>query len=281
MIKICFPPGCYGHYLAQCIYHFTDIANSQVTDFVLDADGSSHTFRHNYLARNFVQIGHFSYETSGHFHPETLDIDPNDKFVTILPVEQHWLDYYNNQFVKQLKSNLISYVAEQISLDEIENKLQNHWNYGGGIDSDIPRWIMRELLSYYIHDVLRAGYAHDRCALKDSVKVTTNMFFEDFVKEFKNLCSHLDVKILANDLEMQDNNHRFQSVQRYNNSQKRCMDWVNDVLANRDSASPVQTLFDEAYIQHTLRSLDFEIRCDGLDQFPDTSAAMRSLIYQP
>jgi hypothetical protein len=201
MIKICFPPGCYGHYLAQCIYYFTDIANSQVTDFVLNADGSSHTFRQNHLARNFIQIGHFSYETSEHFHPQTLTIEPNDKFVTILPVEQHWLDYYNNQFVKQSKNNLISYIAGQVSLREIETKLQNHWGYGGGIDSDIPRWIMRELLSYYIHDMLSSGYAQDRCALKDSVKVTTKMFFKDFVKEFKNLCANLDVKIIANNSE--------------------------------------------------------------------------------
>lgn len=280
MIKICFPPGCYGHYLSQCLWYFTDVSDSEIRDFVIDSNGSSHAFRKNHLAKKHIQIGHMTYITSAMTHPATLTVNQNDKCITICPVEHNWLDYYNNQYVKQSKSNLISFIGEQTSIDEIKSKLQTQWGYYADVDSDVPRWIMRELWSYYIADILHSGYAYDRCLLKDSIRVSASMFFKDFIKEFKNLCRHLDLKIMTTDQVLQNNNDRFQILQKHHDSQNRCKKWVEDLLADRDSPVPIHTIFDEAYIQHMLRLRGFEIQCDGLNQFPSTSVQMRSLIYK-
>ena len=37
----------------------------------------------------------------------------------------------------------------------------------------------------------------------------------------------------------------------------------------------------QAYIQWQLRNNGFEIRCDGLDNFPNDSVQLKSLLYQP
>lgn len=279
MIKICFPPGCYGHYLAQCLYYFTDIDDHIKGNFVFGPNGDSHLFRQNRRAQQSIQIGHFSYETSGQYHPATLIVHAEDRCVTILPVSGHWLDYYDNQYVKQSKSDLLSYVSEQISLSELEQKLQDNWQYHYGMRSNIPQWIMRELFSFYIHDILCSSYLQDRCALPDSIKIPATMFFVDFVTEFQSLCQALDLQIVVDDETLQSNNHQFQQLQKYHNLQICCERWVDDVLQDRDSVCPALTVFDEAYIQHLLRRRGFEIRCDGLDQFPGTSSALRSLIY--
>lgn len=280
MIKICFPAGCYGHYLAQCLWYFTDISDSNVEDFVFDADGGSHTFRQNFQARNHIQIGHFSYKTSGQNHLATLNVAPGDQLVTIMPVETHWLDYFNNQFEKQAKKHFVSYLDGMISLHEIETKLRDHWQYQHGINSNIPQWIKRELVSFYIQDMLDHGYARDHCNLPGSIKVPTTMFFTDFAERFKSLCQDLGLRITTSDVEITTHNSKFQTLQRHHDSQNRCMRWVDDVLQDRASTYQALTLFDEAYMQSALRLRNFEIRCDGLDQFPECSTTMQTLIWQ-
>ena len=52
------------------------------------------------------------------------------------------------------------------------------------------------------------------------------------------------------------------------------------MLTNNNTASPCQTMLDEAYVQHCLREQGYEIRCDGLDTFPTNSSDLRELIYE-
>lgn len=280
MIKICFPPGCYGHYLAQCLFYFTDIADADPQDFVFDCNGSSHAFRHNQTARQYIQIGHFSYDSSAQSHPATLTVEPGDQCITIVPVLGHWLDYFNNQYVKQSKSDFWRYIGAQISLDDIDLKLRQHWAYDRGVTSEIPRWILRELFSFYIADILHSAYAQDRCGLTDSIKIPTTLFFDRFETGFRHLGQELDVDITAGHDTLRSNNQSFQNSQRYHGSQYRCEQWVNDILLHRENESPVQTLFDEAYIQHRLRVLGYEIMCDQLNTFPATASDLRALIYK-
>ena len=54
MIKICYPPGTYGTYLARCVYYYTNLSKVRPGEFEFDHYGSSHSFRSN----SVVQLDH-------------------------------------------------------------------------------------------------------------------------------------------------------------------------------------------------------------------------------
>jgi hypothetical protein len=281
MIKICFPPGCYGHYIGTCIYNFTNLRSEPFQDFEFDQAGSSHALRTNSELKQHVRVGHFAYATAGTQHDATIQILPTGLAVTVLPTAGHWLDYYNNQFVKQSKNNLVQAISEQLSLDELQHKLATQWQYPGNFDTTVPVWILRELFSFLIWDMLHDGYAKDWRCIKPSVCLAAQDLFEDYATVFKTLCSQLRLQITVTDECMQKNHQRFVQAQSYHNSQQRCEQWVQDVIASVDSkVCPAQTLFDEAYIQHYLRISGYEIQCDGLNQLPVLSQHMTTLIFK-
>lgn len=279
MIKICFPPGCYGHYLARCLYHFTELRDGKFVNFGFMPDGSSHAHRKDKSERQKIRVGHFSYKTSGNYHPATIELLPGDTPITILPTPGYWLDYHNNQYIKQSKGDLIANIQDQISTEELRDKLKNNWNYSGEFDTNVPQWIMRELMSFLILPTLQDGYAQDRCEFAQSTKIQAISFFDDFVGHFHQLCNDLSIQIDIPQEQIAKNNQEFIKMQKYHGSQQRCEQWVQDVLSNNTTPSPAQTIYDESYIQHLFREQGYEIQCDGLNLFPLDSNAMRKLIY--
>ena len=86
--------------------------------------------------------------------------------------------------------------------------------------------------------------------------------------------------MVADTATMKNNQSKWIVQQRYHNSQYRCDKWIKDVIANNETDSPCQTILDEAYVQHCLRKQGYEIRCDGLDNFPKSSSELKELIYE-
>ena len=64
------------------------------------------------------------------------------------------------------------------------------------------------------------------------------------------------------------------------NIQIRCQQYVSDLLNGVDSKIVLHSIFDEAYIQQLLRKHNLEIRCDGLNVFPDTTQQLKTLTYE-
>ena len=91
MIKVYFPPGCYGTYLSQCVYSYTNLRVEQFEDFAFSETGNSHQHRYNNHTKSVINCGHI----------ETLEFDKTVDTVVVLPHNDHMLDYFNNQFVKR------------------------------------------------------------------------------------------------------------------------------------------------------------------------------------
>lgn len=153
MIEILFPPGCYGTYLGRCLYNYTDIRVGDYSEFTFDEHGSSHVHRYATAALSVIKVGHLAIDNC----TTILSLTDPEKIITILPVPDHRLDYYVNQYYKEENGNFIKYILKQLSIDEINNKLTVGWAYPS-ID-DAPPWAIREFLSYYIMDCLTRGYA--------------------------------------------------------------------------------------------------------------------------
>jgi hypothetical protein len=275
MIKILFPAGGYGTYLARCLYSYTDL-NNGITNKLLDFDslGSSHSFRSNYDAKTKIWQGHLT----------SLDWEVNngDLIIIVLPNKEHYLDYYNNQFDKHYNQQIITYISSQLSVENITNDLKIGWGYCGPFNLDVPRWIMREFFSFWIAKCFDNGYTLDGYNTTPSQHtIDTQDIILNFVPTFNILCEKLKLTTTVDHAIIIQNHKNFLEVQQHHNIQLKCEQWVNSIIEGNEMISPCKTIFDEAYIQHILRTRGYEVRCHELTEFPKSSLLMNSkFIYE-
>ena len=276
MIKVRYPQGCYGNYLGQCLYYFTNLNTDYSKNFNIDSRGSSHAFFNNTKAHQHIQLGHFITDTDNLW--PNITISAEDTLISILPLADHRLDYYNNHFSKHYQGDLIKAISEAFTADEIKHKLSAQWGYVGDFGPQVPPWILREFFSFCIGDVLHNMYDHSN--INNFIAVSTQDFFENFLSVFKSLCNRLELSIEVSDSDIIKNNKVFIDSQQYHNSQFMCERWVCSVIDNVSTTLHQTTLFEGAYIQYRLRQLGYEVQCDGLDVFPINSQDMTKLIYK-
>lgn len=278
MIKICFPPGCYGHYLAQCLYYFTNLRDGDFYDFSFDATGSSHSWRNNQDGRKKIRAGHREYIANRVF-ADTINVQETDKVVIILPSSGHWLDYLDNQLVKQNKNDLFSHLDCLFDEAEFQRKFCQQWNWSGNW-VDAPRWMLREMFSFMIYDMLADGYGRDRCGFDNALKVNASDFFGEFENILSKLAHDLGLEINVPPQAISNKTQSFIKSQSFHGIQEKCEQWAEASISGSQAPNPAVTFFDEAYIQYFFRCKGFEIQCDGLNDLPINSQSMRELIFK-
>jgi hypothetical protein len=273
MIKVYFPHGCYGTYLSQCIYNYTDLRTEPFEGLALNTDGSSHQFWSKKKAL-------YPIITYGHIDSPECNIDA-DYTVLIRACSNHTLDYYNNQFYKAKLGNLLSYIREQLSEEEAEHKLSTQWNYHGKLDEHVPLWIMREWCSFWISDVCRVMYDPTKYSnVNATVELDTQDIFDNFINSFKNIVSKLNLTTTIDITTIRNQHSKFLSLQQFHNSQNRVHQYLYNLLSGCNGKIVINSIFDEAYLQHLLRQNYLEIQCDGLNEFPSTIQQLRAITYE-
>lgn len=270
MIYVAFPQGCYGSYVARCIYTYTNLNCTKLTDFKFDNVGSSHEIRKNKDLRSKIVFGHLT----------DISIEASDPAISIVPSQQHLLDYFNNQFAKQQQFDLVSYIDQLLPKEDIVSKLKN-WNLDQSSIKNTPIWIQREFFSFWIADCLQASYNSIPYQQVLGMQLSTVEIFNNFSETFDKIVDYLDLKICVSNDCIMNNHTKFVQNQQFHNSQIDCEKWIDSVLLNQEKSlsAPCQTIFDEAYVQHLFRKKGYEIKCDGLDVFPNNSTKMKDLIY--
>ena len=270
MINVLFPPGCYGTFLTKCLYSLTNLNQQKDYCFEFDKFGSSHSHRRNKESRHVINCGHL----------ETLDVNPSDKLVVILPCQNHKLDYLDNQFWKQENKQIVGYLHSMYNPNEIKVKLSQSWNYHDDLSTETPTWILREWCSFWINDCLNAGYDFLKYQKFDyATYITTNDIFEDLEDVIFVLAKKLELKVQVTGTQIREIQEKFKQSQLLHNIQKKCLVWVDNVIEKHNADSPCLTVFDEAFVQHLLRQNGYEIQCDQLNVFPKNSVDLNSIIY--
>ncbi len=253
-IHVTWPAGCYGSYIIQSIYAYSNLYTH--TDVIINPNGSSHDYRDSKERKK-----HFTFD---HLLSENSDI-------IISPVKGHELDYFVNQFVKADQLNI------QQSLKNIfpDFKFQVDKNWKNEED-----WAIREWISFWISDFLATGYKYNI-----NSDMTTDSLFDDnedvFLNAIIGCIKKLGLSVDADVNTIRTNHAVWKKQQQYHNLQKRCDKWIDDIVTTRkNTTSPCLTIVDEAYVQNCLRSLGYEIRCFKLNNFPKNSNELRSLLYK-
>jgi hypothetical protein len=268
MIFVLFPPGCYGSYIGRSLYYYTDLNPRLPSEFVFNQHGSSHLIRQNVDLLTKIRVGHCL---------------PNvySQVVTLLPFQDHYLDYFNNQFAKNTNFNLTEYIRSLIDPTDFAIKLSN-WGPKYTTIETAPRWVLREFFSFWLIDCFANRYNIDSYLVDQSVSISTVDIFQNFYYTIAKVSCALGLTLTASKPQIENNHAAFLKSQLFHKSQIKCADWVSAII-NTNSTScptPCQTIFDEAYVQHLLRESGYQIKCDGLNIFPATSAEMQLLIYK-
>lgn len=269
MIKICYPPGCYGSYLSRCVYNYSDLRTQALDPFEFDNVGSSHQHRDQTKNSDIIQIDHLGNRTT---------FDDSECTLIILPCHNHRLDYFNNMLIKANDGQVVNYLKNIFGQSDIEIKLKQGWDHA---QDPIPTWILREFISFWINDCFNNGYSVEKYqAVPHKVCITTQDIFLDFQNTMGKIFKVFGLQPTVSESVMWQNHQRFLQAQKYHRSQLRCHQWCDDILNKTDSPTPCDTIFDEAYVQHVLREQGFEMQCHGLDEFPKTSIDLAEIIYK-
>jgi hypothetical protein len=272
MIKIVYPPGCYGTYLSRCLYEYTSLNTApRVATMTFDQSGSSHIFRKNITAQQLIWNG----------HPEDIfwDIENNTSTVIIIPHSDHFLDYWNNHFSKQTLEQVNEFVLGLFSIEDINYKLKTGWGYEQ-FDTNLPRWVIREFFSKWITDVWADRFQNNYYKQAPAEhSINAEDIIKNFIYTFDTICQRLGLEKTVSNEFISHNHNEFLLGQKFINSQIKCNQCVQDTLDQQNSNLTINTIFDEAYIQHIFRTLGYEIRCNNLNTFPSNTTEMRTLIY--
>lgn len=275
MIHVVSPPGCYGSYLMQCIYLYSDLGNkTNKPKLKIDQiTGSSHKMARESDLKLFLNCFHLTNKVI------PCKSDYND-FIVILPNPNNCLDYANNQFVKQYYSNIPEFIKSHESSDIIEYKLKKFWNYSGVLDNSVPKWIIREFISLWLEDSWNFGY--NRSFYKkfpSNIKIETEQLFDSKDSIIVDTIAKINLNLTASINEIKQQTNYWIKYQKFHNIQSKCDSWIESVLSNTYQKNPCLTILDEAYVQMVLRKMDYEIKCENLLIFPKSSLKMADLIY--
>lgn len=289
-VAIAFNGGVYGTYLEWCLTTLSS-TNASVPPF--SNIGNSHNFKGNHLLnisgwKNF-KAANFSAQFV-RLHPKTLQAeslsanmdylcDTADSVVYLYPDSESILLSLNN-FTYKIWND---WWENTFSTEEHIEKLYRHWPISKDTKiSDIPNWIKREFLSFYLMPAWfaqvewnhLATWQHPKCCV-----VTVNQLLYDFENTIQRIKEHCNLNFEKNVAELIPFHQQNLKLQKYIAQDRICNQIVNDVVANRQFSWDELTLTSESWIQWELRNRGFEIRCDGLDTFPTNSIQLRELLY--
>jgi hypothetical protein len=263
-INTIFSPGSYGTFISWCIYSFSQLNESNDIIIPNDLFGSAHKFRES-NGFNIVRPSHY-----------LLD-GLITNYILVECDENKIINYIDNQFQKDFFENLKEYM--KVFFSNSDEKLKNAWH---GTD----RWQLRELLSFFLEDMIKntkliIDDSHQQIKNNNSYMsytVNPEVFLLNAANElekillFFNLNKHKKFKILEfYVLKFVESQKNFAKHQQIN-------EFVKNTINGHPYSIPNLTIFDEAYIQHTLRKQGYNLKCYNLNKFLNSSIKLSELL---
>jgi hypothetical protein len=163
------------------------------------------------------------------------------------------------------------------------DKIYNNWPVTRDIEiKNIPRWIQREFLSFYLmpgwFDQVEwyhpDTWHNDRCYI---VTIGDLLYkFEETLKQIELFCN---LKYTLPIVELLPYHHQNLQNQKYLNEDLLCNRIVDAVVSGEEFSWDQRSLVSESWIQWQLRNLGYEIQCYELDKFPTNSVHLKELLY--
>jgi hypothetical protein len=289
---IVYSGGSYGTYLEWCL---TTLSEGLPIVDPGGPTGNSHLFKGNELSNIDGWNAYYHSESEYKFariHPKTsadhsLIENVNRlsketvKIINLYPDRRSYLLVIHNYLTKiwrDLWNGPLGYIRKE--------DIYNNWDIDPATPLDeLPNWIKRE---YFSFNLFSSWESQVEWYLPDSLSESNNcqyLFVKDllfdFEKTLKKLQIYLDIEYVQPIECLIEHHEKNLLRQRFINQQSLSESIINSVLYQKklEWDHTNLTLWSEAWIQRCLREKGFNIRCHGLDKFPDNSTQLTKLIY--
>ena len=289
-VAIVFNGGSYGTYLEWCL---TTLCSDKEVQEPFTASGNSHQFKGNHL-RNIS--GWQSYVASSNqfrfvrLHPKTKQTESlSVNLIEIAKDASHVIYVYPdhsrillcvNNFFYKIWDNWL----EQSFSGELDpNRIYANWPVDKNIPiNQIPHWIKREFLSFYLMPAWFAQVEWNHIQHwqhPKSIVVTVSDLLFDFESTMLNIEKFCNLNYKQAISTLLPAHQKNLQLQKHIDHDAVCNQIINAVTNNIELNWDPLSLPSEAWIQWELRNQGFEIRCDGLDIFPTNSLHLKELLY--
>jgi len=291
-VPVIFHGGAYGTYVEWCL---TTLCSDQPIQAPFTVLGNSHGFSGHHVARTceewtryveskkyheFVRVEPKIYETQSAV--EFLDqvMGSVDRALLLYPDPQSIVLNLNNVYYKTFE-DFWQYYFES-NPDGEQYVLQN-WPVPVDTNiNDIAVWIKREWLSLWFVpwwlDMLE-WYLPDRWKSDHCQLILLHDLLYNFESTMQRLVDFLQLKIQRPVQELVPYHKQNLQLQKYLGQDQICNAVVDCTLQSKYYEWAPLPLPSEAWVQWRLRTLGWEIQCDGLDTFPTNSVQLKELIY--
>lgn len=289
MINVFFVPGMFGTTIEYVLRNFT-VEHTPVEGYICE-DGSMHSFKKLAHFKNLksINLASFSqdykittpiYPFKDAHLPEILDIYKN--FIS----KTNILIYADSVSSAELNILFQFYkIAEgkvtNLGLDifaDINNLNIRQWNSNYTSWQDMKRWEWREWFSFFYVEWTSEWQISKTQVPESFLKIkNTSILFDTEetlykIIDFCKLTPKHGIKQFADE---------WQGFQQYIVDEFVLIDQIiNQTIKNLDFGWNTLSIVSEAVIQQKLRSLNYEIQCDGLDVFPTDAKSLYSLLIK-
>lgn len=291
---IAFNAGAYGTYLEWVL---NSLLNDQPLQLPFTELGNSHASK---LGHNLLDMTGFQrYLASNHdfvtakLHPKTKKthslrknlehiLDHVPSLILLYPDRSHELMCIGNYMTKIWSEH--AYKNAWKDLDP--NDIYKNWNIDPKTDlCEIPVWIQREHMSFYLFDAWRdqvEWYFPDRWQHPRAMILSTKELFDDFENTLIRIRDFWGQEYKKNLSEMMDAHAKMIKIQPHLNKDQMCAKIVNIAIGLDQSMIEFGNidLTGQAWIQHQLRNNGYELKCHDLNDFPTDTHCLKSLIYR-
>ena len=297
-ILIVYPPGGYGTFMEWCLNYFTGAIAEDFLPFT--PQGSSHLFAGNSLdfedspmgVTNIFSLTTKEYFSSNIIYPFVrchgyLDYLQQQPGYTVKKYIDTIIDQVPNVVLLTVPENaklliLGNFITKtKISISTTENFTQRvitefRSQFGVADGKNVPRWQLREMISYWNERYLTASVADQYQPVLEPKVV--NVSIRELVDNFEQTLTKV-FDLLNLDLKRQQSIPRIEKcwlhLQKFINSDQKCQDIINNVLRRTDYHWEPLHLHEEAYVQWQLRDLHgLDLLCYNLDTFPTSVAEL-------
>jgi len=292
-IPIVFHGGHYGTFLEW-------VLNTLTTDVPIIEPFRDNGNSHQYIGRHLINLDGWrdylanqSPSTFVRVHPkvskeESLSENLNeimrsvDHMIYIHPDTETMLLTINNFFTKIWKNSW----NKMILTDVGPEKIYDCWPVAKEVPiDDIPAWIKREFLSFYLMPQWEAQVEWNHLrnwANPGALPVLVKDILYDFENTITRIKDFCGLTFTKSPKELLPAHSRMLQLQEHT-QQDHIAKLIIDSIVNQTefdwSHTPI-TLVTESIIQWRLRNLGYEIRSHGLDIFPTNSVNLQNLLYK-
>ena len=290
-IPVIFNGGSYGTYLEYVLNTWTD-QGEQSNQHTLPFTEKNNA--HGYIGHHLMDLAgwrkYVAQDTVCKFvrlHPKTQQQESQlDNVVEILNTVNHAvyikvdadnvLNVLNNYYSKIWDNWEHTQFTQYIDI----NLIYNNWPVVHDTPlNEIPQWVMREFLSYYLIPAWQ-----DQTTLPDIdhpglIKITVHELLYNFDAVLHRIFTACE---LTSRTDLTDIHNTMLSNQKFLGQDHLCTQIIDSFVSNVefDYSNNLLTLVDEVWLQWRLRDLGWELKCHGLNQFPRSTSKLQNCSFR-